>query len=492
MNNKTTEPPRSLEIAFINVCGIGSGDGTRLLVSVLKKAGHKVKSIFLVDFDSVELTEEQIGGLDEIVQAVDIVMISLFSHYAIRAVQITEYIHKKYPGMMVIWGGPHCISAPDISLQYADGLCFSEGDQVIVSFINKFAAGEDFTNTPSMAFNVNGEIIKNDAMPLTKDLDSLPYPDYVLDTQYLLENGKLLPMAEEKLRKYSPRYPFKDGPAYFILTARGCPYVCSYCNNVRYDALYGRNPMRFRSVEDVMGELKLIVQGRNRYRYIVFADDDFLMRPIKDIEKFASEYKKEIGLPFVIEISANSFRKDKLELLINAGLKIAEVGVQSGSQRVLDQVFQRGIKASKTLEVIKQLAVYKKSDNLQVLADFITDNPYETKEDIIQTYNYICQLPPHVKLNVFVLAFFPGTPIYERALNDGHIKPFDVKVFRIYRTKSISYQQNYETLLVYFVRRSEIRFLPQRVLRLLGSGWIRQLASVFPKALYYTLIKKFG
>ena len=329
-------------------------------------------------------------------------------------------------------------------------------------------------------------------MPLTKDLDSLPYPDYILNTQYLLENGKLLEMTEEKLRQYSPRYPFHGDSVYWILTSRGCPYICSYCNNVRYDALYGRNPLRFRSVENFIGELKLIVQGQDRYCYIGFGDDDFLARPIKDIEKFASEYKKEIGLPFLIEISANSFRKDKLELLIDAGLKIAEVGVQSGSQRILDQVFQRGIKASKTMEVIKQLAVYKKSDNLQVLADFITDNPYETQEDIIQTYNYICQLPPHVKLNVFVLAFFPGTPMYERALNDGCIKPFAAKTFRSYIDKSISYQQNYETLLVYFVSRSRPRALPESILRLLGSRWIRLLASVFPKAVYRVLIKKFG
>jgi hypothetical protein len=129
---------------------------------------------------------------------------------------------------------------------------------------------------------------------------------------------------------------------------------------------------------------------------------------------------------------------------------------------------------------------------LRLLLDFIIDNPYESREDIIQTYHYLLDVPLHVRINMFFLAFFPGTPIYERALQDGIIQPFSEKAYRPYTRSRIRYQKNYETFLILLIRylrrkKGMERYTPRLLLRALGSRPVREIASIFPKSFYASL-----
>jgi len=83
-----------------------------------------VKSVFLARSEPHAYGEEELEPLIEILKPSDLVMIGVYSSYAIRAVQVTAFVRKRYPGMKVIWGGPHCISVPELGLRYADGICF--------------------------------------------------------------------------------------------------------------------------------------------------------------------------------------------------------------------------------------------------------------------------------------------------------------------------------------------------------------------------------
>ena len=144
--------------------------------------------------------------------------------------------------------------------------------------------------------------------------------------------------------------------------------------------------------------------------------------------------------------------------------------------------------------VVQQAAQYHKKRKLDLLVDIIIDNPYETKQDIIQTYRFLIDLPFHVKINLFFLAFFPGTPIYDRALADGIINPYNEKAFRFYTRASIRYQGNYETFLILLLRHLRrrfpmIKYFPKVFLRGLGSYPLRIIASIFSGSIYAFLCK---
>jgi anaerobic magnesium-protoporphyrin IX monomethyl ester cyclase len=486
-----------MKIALIDVNAtraLGGGfsaQGSRLISALLKRAGHSVKLVFLARQDHFAYTQDEIEQLHEILKHVDLAMVAVYSACAHLAVQVTDFIHRKYPGMKVIWGGPHCIAAPELSLRYADGVCFSEGDECVVDFVNKLETGnEEYLKTANMAFNINGSPVINDALPPFEDLDSLPFSDYSLDDKFVLDGG-LFPLTKEKAENYYTTYRFlKRG--LFVLTSRGCPHQCSYCNNCRYIALFGLNHVRFHSVARFMDELEAYLNYFGFFSGVGFADDDFFLRPAEQLAEFAERYKRTVGLPFGVTVSANTYRREKMEILLDAGMKGIEMGVQSASQRVLDDVFNRKISVAKTRDVVRQIEPYCQTHRLTFLLDFITDNPYETKGDIIQTYRYLVDLPPRVVVNLFNLVFFPGTPIYDRAVKDGIIAPHDMMMFRSLDDSykgHVLYQNNYETFLVYLAAHLRQR-IPRLILRVLGSLPLRGIASIFPKSVFSCLFLK--
>ena len=474
-----------MEITLISVSGRLACDGSRLISSLLKRAGHKVTNVYLArrepDYEVTELER-----LNEILRNTGLVMIAVYSNYFGRAVRISNHVHQTFPGLKVVWGGPHCIAIPELSLKYADAVCFSEGDEAAVQLVNRLDAGTDYLDIPNMAFNVNGSYIINEVLPPFSDLDSLPYYDYGLDNQFLLD-GELLPLTMDRIKAATEQYPFYV-PTMYFLTSRGCPHECSYCNNCRYVAMFGKNIMRFYSVGRVIDEIKYTLSTLPFIKFIAFGDDDFLARPQKQIEAFAARYKKEIGIPFGLAASARTYRTKKMEILLDHGLIAFNMGIQSGSQRVITEVYNRNISLAQTSKVIKEISPFSETRGLIIIVDFIIDNPYETKDDIMQTYNFLLDLPPHFKPDLFFLSLYPGTPIYDRAKNDGLIKEFDEEIFRSYTRSGVRYQKNYETFLVLLLRSAKLhprlQKIPLWVFRLLGSNPVRKLASLFPDSIY--------
>ena len=473
-----------MKITLISVSGRLPSDGSRLVSALLKQSGHQVTNIYLARIEP-EYDKTELEILDQLLCETEIVLMAVYSNYAARAALLTNLIHEQYPGLKVIWGGPHCVSMPELGLKYADGVCYSEGDQTVVDLINKIEAGKPYYDTPNMAFMVNGELVKNMVLPPFNDLDSLPHYDFGFDNQFILD-GKLIQLTPERVSTLLKQYPFYV-PTLYFLSSRGCTQLCSYCNNCRYVSMFGHNRIRFYGIDRVIEELKSSLKQLNFIQFIAFADDDFFSRPKKQIEELAQKYKREIGLPFGIAVSPRTYRKDKIEILLDHGLKAINIGVQSGSQRILNDVFNRKISLEKTKTIIHEVAAYKQSHGLNIVLDFIIDNPYETKTDIMNTFNYMLDIPPHVSLNLFYLSFLPGTPIYQRALDDGYTEPFDEKHFRPFSRSSLQFQVNYETLLIQLLRLWRFKpkkfKLPTIFFKILASRFMRTVAGILPKSL---------
>ena len=85
-----------MNITLISVSGRLACDGSRLISSILKRAGHKVKNIYLArrepDYEMSELEP-----LTEILQDTDLVMIAVYSNYYGRAVKLTNLVHQRFP-----------------------------------------------------------------------------------------------------------------------------------------------------------------------------------------------------------------------------------------------------------------------------------------------------------------------------------------------------------------------------------------------------------
>jgi anaerobic magnesium-protoporphyrin IX monomethyl ester cyclase len=491
-----------MQIVLINLSSTMSSDGSRLISALLKRSGYSVTNIFIARSTLFNGDKSELILLDPILEKSQLVLIGVYSSYVLSAIHITEYMKKTFPEIKIVWGGPHCIAAPEMALEFADGVCFSEGDEVVVDFVDKMAAGKDYSDIPNMAFRKGDKIIINKVLPPFKNLDSLPYYDYDFNNAYFLDK-QLVPLNREIVKKNFASYPFYE-PSFYFLSSRGCPNKCTYCNNSRYVSMFGKNSIRFHSVDRIFEELEVSLKKLDFFKYVVISDDDFFMRPMDQIENFSKQYKKRIGIPFGVAVSPNTYNSKKMRLLVDAGLRFIQMGVQTGSQRVLDDVFQRNTNVKKTRTVIRELAEYKKSDGIDLLLDFIIDNPYETREDVYLTYKSLLELPVHVIVNIFYLTFFPGTPLYDQAVRDGYTEPFGQKTSRLrFFTRQgvkVRYQKNYEMFLILLIKKFRLhcidhqfryrQLIPLAVFRFLAIKPVRAIASFFPESFFMFLFRK--
>ncbi|MBI5376226.1 MAG: B12-binding domain-containing radical SAM protein [Candidatus Schekmanbacteria bacterium] len=414
-----------------------SAFGIRSLSAYLKKNGIPTKLIFLPDmkFD-MEANENEIyrysdkvlGQVAELCKDSMLVGISLFSCHFDRAIQLTDYL-KEHVDAPVIWGGVHPTAAPEYCIEHSDIICLGEGEDTLLELTRRISEGRDYHTVPGLWVKKNGEIIKNPMMPLKGSLDDLPVPDYSLDEHYIFDKDKdsIFKMDEELLMKFIFRDPENGKPIYQTMVTRGCPHSCTYCFTFR-NFYKGEKYLRHRSAENVIFEMEEIKMKFRKFEIMLISDDSFFAIPEEEIKKFAGLYSKKISLPFRCLGSPATVNEEKLACLVDAGLFQIQIGIETASEGTR-KIYNRSITNKKVLDSVNTVNKFKA--RLMPFYDFITDNPYEKKEDFLTTLRFAASLPRPRHIQVFSLVFFPGTQLYYRALEDGLLKESDIiKGFR--------------------------------------------------------------
>ncbi len=387
--------------------------GLRYIKAVLKDKGYHVSLILFKEkyltSDLMSLpSEREYHLLVDLLKKInpDIVGVSLRSSFFKIASTITEKIRKELSAP-IIWGGTHPTVAPEDSIKVADMICIGEGEYPLLELASRISSSRDYSDVQSLWIRRDGQVIKNEVCPLVQDMDSLPFPDYGDEDKYFIENESVIP-GDPGLQTYNLN----------IMASRGCPYHCSYCCNSIFKSLYkgkGRR-VRRRSVENVMDEISALIGRFPNVKRVDFIDEVFAWDK-EWISKFTKRYKKEVGLPFQCAQHPNVVDRDILVMLKDAGLERVEVGVQSGSERVRKEYFERPVsneKLQKTSRFLREMGIVP-------FYDFIVDNPFETDEDRREGLEFLLTFPRPFHLHVFSLIFFPNTVITRKALEAGLI-----------------------------------------------------------------------
>jgi radical SAM superfamily enzyme YgiQ (UPF0313 family) len=292
-------------------------------------------------------------------------------------------------------------------------ICRGEGENALLELVQKLSeTGTIDTTIRNIWFSHNGAIIKNELRALEEVLDKYPFPDFDLGSQYVMDDKGFTALNEKHMKG-----------EYSIMTSRGCPYSCRYCyNNYRRQHYEGKGKyLRARSIENVIQELTLAKKVFRDLRQVNFWDDSFVARPLADFEAFRDLYKKEIDLPFFALIEPMAFNRDKIKLLRDSGLTSLQVGIQTGSERINREVYNRQVSNASVLAMAQSLHDL----GIEVIYDIIFNNPYETHADLSETISLLHSFPRPFLVQGFNLIFYPGTALTEKALKDGYITAKD-------------------------------------------------------------------
>ena len=374
--------------------------------------GIKAHTIFYKNYDSnifslPSVKEEEIF-VDTIKQLnPDLVGISLNSPYVLIAKRLTELI-KKYTSAIVVWGGVGPTISPEEHIKLTDIICIGEGERALEELVMAVRDGKDYKNIKNLWINDGAKVIKNTQGPLIQDLDYLPFAEYGNENMYFIERNEL-----------SKVDPELDHSILYIQSSRGCPYSCSFCVETMYHNIYkglGKF-VRRRSVGNIIKEINLH-QNRhgNRKKWVYFIDEVFGSAP-EFMDEFAPRWKKEVCLPFDVLYHPKSLKVRTIDKLVEAGVKEINFGIQTGSDKIRNDIFTRPGTNAEIIELTKEISKHK----VNIRYDLILDNDFETEETLKECINLILQLPKPVTFNTFSLQHFPDYPMTKMAVKAGHV-----------------------------------------------------------------------
>ena len=228
---------------------------------------------------------------------------------------------------------------------------------------------------------------------------------------------------------------FKNEAAYQTMVSRGCKYNCSYCCTNALKRIYNneKNYLRRRNIENVIAELNAVINKFDFITNIWFSDDSFFAADIEEIKGFSQIYKKTIGLPFYCLTNPLDITEEKLSLLLDAGLRRLQMGIETGSEKI-QKLYNRSIANKKVREAAHIINKFRSKMDPPTY-DMILNNPYEDEEDIFESLSLLVGLPKPNRIQIFSLSFFPETSLTKKAIEDNIIKEDSARNSSIYSSR---------------------------------------------------------
>jgi len=375
--------------------------GLGYLAAYLEKNNHEV-AIFDATLKNASL-EQTLLAIKIFLP--NLVGITVLSRGHNKAREIINEIKKIFPKLPVVIGGTQVTAAPaEVMADFkADFAVIGEGEITLAELVSALGGKNKFSDIDGLAYREKKKIRINHKRKLIENLDKIPFPAW-----HLMPPGqyRIAPILE----------PIHASPVAPILTSRGCPYNCSFCaSNVTW-----QRKLRFRSPENVIGEIKLLKE-KYGVKEIHFADDNFTMDTKRAEEICDRLIEENIKLPWQCP---NGVRIDRLPLSLlrkmkKAGCYAVGLGIESGNQKILD-------KNSKNLnlKVVPQVLEDLRKVGIESYGFFILGLPGDTKQTINETINFALTNPfDRVWFNLFTP--YPGSPAFNNWLGNRRVGDID-------------------------------------------------------------------
>jgi anaerobic magnesium-protoporphyrin IX monomethyl ester cyclase len=325
-----------------------------------------------------------------------------------EAKRIAEIIKDKLPDIHITIGGEHATYAAEEIFGEAkvfDSVIFGEGEATIVDLASAVLNNSSLESVLGIGYRANDNFQRNAFRPPIEDLDSISFP--ARDTlKHCIENNKSGLIG--------------------ILGSRGCNYNCSFCNANEFFNIGNKPSCRRRSPKNIVDELEYIYKSfysNGLYKLIYFYDATFIY-PNSTWRQWAKEIceeiiKREIHVSFEINARADSFTEyddELLYLLKRAGLKSVFIGLESGSEDVLEKYNKKtSVEQNvRIMEILKYHGIQSTTNG------FIMFNPFISTQGLIESADFLVGVGQCTFWNLSQkVQLFPGIRMIRDLQNSG-------------------------------------------------------------------------
>ncbi|MEO5328716.1 MAG: B12-binding domain-containing radical SAM protein [Magnetococcus sp. THC-1_WYH] len=331
---------------------------------------HSRHSVTLLDVPHRNIAMEAIA---DTIQEKDIRVVGLTTYVSSASFlnQVTRFLKSQFPHLLIVVGGPLASTLPHLLLQWScvDVVVQGPGERAFFEIVTNLERG---IPTPPL---ITGT--------LPPAIDDLPAPDWRAlgwDT-------------------YSYLPPWHGFP---ILTSRGCPYQCNYCTKVTGN-IYHR-----RRISGIIEEIKRAVTSFNLESFMV--QDELLFSSTKHLKSFCRALiQSDMNVTWSAASRIDLLDGECVALLKEAGCRAIGVGIESGSQRMLDRM-NKNLSLEKSAINISRL----RQMDIKIMPYIIVGYPGESRETLEETEHFLIE---NNLYSAMTYAFpFPGTVLWQIAL----------------------------------------------------------------------------
>ena len=318
----------------------------------------------------------------------------------LRAIEASQAAKELHPGLPVVWGGIHASLLPEQTLRHPaiDAVVVGEGEASFTDLVRALEDGRPLSDVAGIVYKTEeGRAWATGERPFI-DLDKEPPLSY-----------HLLDMDLYRRRMFGVDHVTFN-------SSRGCLFRCAFC----WDPVMHKRKWRAMEPETVLDHLQRIIRDHG-IRGFLFTDDHFFI----DLRRARGIIEGIVRLDLDITISKLQIRADTicrmdtefLDLMVRAGVKRFTVGIESGSQRVLDLI-KKDMTVEQAIEANRKLAPYPIIPLYLFMMGMPTETPDELRQSIVLAERMIEENPKAAKtFNIYTP--YPGTELYGIALDRG-------------------------------------------------------------------------
>jgi len=349
----------------------------------------------------------------------DIIGITVLSPVYFEVIEIFNRIKQADKNTPVCLGGPYVTTImEEIFIETpAEIAVYGEGEITFSELIYYFKGQRNIKDIDGVMYKTKvGEIKINPPRKQIQDLDSLPIPAYDLF--------------------HMNRYPLHR-----IVTSRGCPYLCSFCNST----FIWSGKWRKRSTKSTIEEINYLIKNFGK-KIMIFADNSFNI-DLKRVEEFCELLiQNKTKILWSTSVRPDIITQPIAKKMKEAGCYNVAVGIESANNELLSKMNKQA-----TIERITEgVDIFKKA-GIEVLGQFVIGSPGETFEDVKESLDYAKNSKCDY-VNFYSVLPFKGTPQWDYVANNGKLATTKIHNFHsinpriVFETPEFSYDDRLKAI----------------------------------------------
>ena len=343
----------------------------------------------------------------------DLIGMTVFSPVYFEVINIFDKIRKIYPRVPVCLGGPYVTTIREEIFKKtpADFAVYGEGEKTFAELISYLKGQGELADIDGLMYkNGNGSITVNREREKIKDLDSLPTPAYDI-------------------------FPMNKYPLHRMITARGCPYSCAWCNS----SSIWDHTNRMTSPEKILEEVQLLINNYGK-KIFVFGDNSFNAN-LQRVEEFCDLLlDSKINILWAVNLRADIMTQEIAHKMKRAGCYNASVGIESANNYILEKI-GKGSTIEKMTEGINML----KKAGIEIMSQYVIGSPFETLDHIKESIEFAKKIKCDYT-NFYAILPYKGTPQWDYIKEHGRFLSEDIHDYHsmdpriVFETPEFSYE----------------------------------------------------